>query len=56
MDPILGQFLDEQGMINFIECFGVVQIDAVSVITIKEVLQNVVKVSDPLCVALLHSC
>ena len=32
MDSIPGQFLDEEGMIKFVECFGLVQIDAISVI------------------------
>ena len=39
MDSVLRHLLDEEGMIYFVECFGVVQVYAVGVIPIKEVFQ-----------------
>ncbi len=46
MDSVHRHFLDEEGMISFVECFGLVQIDAIGVIPIKEIFQDVVKMVD----------
>ena len=46
---ILVHLFDEESMIDFVECLGVVQIDAVSVIPIEKVLQYVIEMMEKLC-------
>ena len=46
---LLVHLSDEESMIDFVECLGVVQIDAVSVIPIEKVLQYVIEMMEKLC-------
>ena len=51
VDTILRHFLEEEGMVNFIECFSVVQVNAVGVFAFKKIFQDVIKMMKKLCKA-----
>jgi hypothetical protein len=48
---ILVHLSDEESMIDFAKCFGVVQIDTVGVVPIGRVLQYVIEMMEKLCSA-----